>query len=136
MPLGKASIKRQGTDLSIITFGAMVHAALEAAEALATDGLQAEVLDLRTLAPLDREAILETVAKTNRVILLHEATRTGGIGGEIAAIIAEDAFDQLDAPITRIASVDSPVPYSPPLEAAFLPNARTVAAAAKRLVKY
>ena len=136
VPLGKASIKRQGTDLSIVTFGAMVHVALEAAEALATDGIQTEVLDLRTLAPLDREAILETVAKTNRVILLHEATRTGGIGGEIAAIIAEEAFDQLDAPITRIASVDSPVPYSPPLEAAFLPNARTVAAAAKRLVKY
>ena len=136
VPLGKASIKRQGTDLSIVTFGAMVHVALEAAEALATDGIQTEVLDLRTLAPLDREAILETVAKTNRVILLHEATRTGGIGGEIAAIIGEEAFDQLDAPITRIASVDSPVPYSPPLEAAFLPNARTVAAAAKRLVKY
>ena len=136
VPLGKASIKRQGTDLSIVTFGAMVHVALEAAEALATDGIQTEVLDLRTLAPLDREAILETVTKTNRVILLHEATRTGGIGGELAAIIGEDAFDQLDAPITRIASVDSPVPYSPPLEAAFLPNARTVAAAAKRLVKY
>jgi 2-oxoisovalerate dehydrogenase E1 component beta subunit len=136
VPLGKASIKRQGTDLSIVTFGAMVHAALEAAESLAADGIQAEVLDLRTLAPLDREAILETVAKTNRVILLHEATRTGGIGGELAAIIAEDAFDQLDAPITRIASVDTPVPYSPPLEAAFLPNARIVAAAAKRLVKY
>jgi 2-oxoisovalerate dehydrogenase E1 component beta subunit len=136
VPLGKASIKRQGTDLSIVTFGAMVHVALEAAEALATDGVQAEVLDLRTLAPLDRTAILETVTKTNRVILLHEATRTGGIGGELAAIIAEEAFDQLDAPITRIASVDSPVPYSPPLEAAFLPNAGTVAAAAKRLVKY
>src|SRR5262245_21213476 len=136
VPLGKASIKRAGTDLSIITFGAMVYAALEAADSLAADGIQAEVLDLRSLAPLDRNAILNTVTKTNRVILLHEATRTGGIGGELAAMIAEQAFDQLDAPITRIASVDSPVPYSPPLEAAFLPNARTVAAAAKRLVKY
>src|SRR5687767_3214908 len=118
VPLGKAALKRAGRDLSIITFGAMVHTALEAATKLAADGVEAEVLDLRSLAPLDRDAILETVAKTNRVLLLHEATLTGGIGGELAAIIGEEAFEYLDAPIRRVASADAPVPYSPPLEAA------------------
>jgi len=136
VPIGKAAIKRAGSDLSIITFGAMVHVALEAASTLDFDGVQAEVIDLRTLAPLDRETILATVRKTNRVLLLHEATRTGGIGGELAAIIAEEAFDDLDAPITRVASMDTPVPYAPTLEAAFQPDARAVVAAAKRLVKY
>jgi pyruvate/2-oxoglutarate/acetoin dehydrogenase E1 component len=136
VPIGKASIKREGTDLSIITFGAMVLVALEAATTLDFEGVQAEVIDLRSLAPLDREAILATVRKTNRVLLLHEATRTGGIGGELAAIIAEEAFDYLDAPITRLASMDTPVPYAPALEAAFQPDARAVVAAAKRLVKY
>jgi 2-oxoisovalerate dehydrogenase E1 component beta subunit len=136
VPIGKAAIKREGTDLSIITFGAMVHVALEAATSLDFEGVQAEVLDLRSLAPLDRGAILASVRKTNRVLLLHEATRTGGIGGELAAIIAEEAFDYLDAPITRIASADTPVPYAPALEAAFQPDARAVVAAAKRLVTY
>ena len=136
VPLGKAAVKREGRDLSIITFGAMVHTALEAATKLAADGVDAEVLDLRSLAPLDRDAILETVAKTNRVLLLHEATLTGGIGGELAAIIGEEAFEYLDAPIIRLASADAPVPYSPPLEAAFLPNVDRVVAAAKRLVEY
>jgi pyruvate/2-oxoglutarate/acetoin dehydrogenase E1 component len=136
VPIGKASIKRAGNDLSIITFGAMVHVALEAASTLDFEGVQAEVIDLRTLAPLDREAILATVRKTSRVLLLHEATRTGGIGGELAAIIAEEAFDYLDAPITRVASMDTPVPFAPALEAAFQPDARAVVAAAKRLVKY
>jgi 2-oxoisovalerate dehydrogenase E1 component beta subunit len=91
---------------------------------------------LRSLAPLDRDAILTTVAKTSRVLLLHEATRTGGIGGELAAIIGEDAFEYLDAPIVRVASADTPVPYSPPLEAAFLPNVEKVVAAARKLVEY
>jgi pyruvate/2-oxoglutarate/acetoin dehydrogenase E1 component len=136
VPLGKAALKRDGRDLSVITFGAMVHTALEAATKLAGEGVEAEVLDLRSLAPLDREAILETVAKTNRVLLLHEATLTGGIGGELAAIIGEEAFEYLDAPIMRVASADAPVPYAPPLEAAFLPNVDRVVAAAKRLVEY
>jgi pyruvate/2-oxoglutarate/acetoin dehydrogenase E1 component len=136
VPIGKAAIRREGADLSIITFGAMVHTALEAAARLADDGVQAEVLDLRSLAPLDREAILATVSKTSRALLLHEATRTGGIGGELAAIIAEEAFGYLDAPVTRVAALDTPVPYAPPLEAAFLPDAAKVIAAAKRLVKY
>ena len=136
VPIGKAAIRREGSDLSIVTFGAMVHTALEAAGRLAADGVEAEILDLRSLAPLDREAVLATVAKTSRVLLLHEATLTGGIGGELAAIISEEAFEYLDAPVVRVASVDSPVPYSPPLEAAFLPGVDKVVAAAKKLVQY
>ncbi len=136
VPLGKAAIRREGRDLSIITFGAMVHTALEAASALAHDGVEAEILDLRSLAPLDREAILTTVGRTSRVLLLHEATLTGGIGGELAAIIASEAFEYLDAPVARVASADSPVPYAPPLEAAFLPSVAKVVAAARTLVEY
>jgi len=136
VPLGKAAIRREGTDLSIITFGAMVHTAVDAAGKLAAEGVEAEILDLRSLAPLDREAVLTTVAKTSRALLLHEATLTGGIGGELAAIISEEAFEYLDAPVMRVASADSPVPYSPPLEAAFLPGVDKVVTAAKNLVEY
>jgi 2-oxoisovalerate dehydrogenase E1 component beta subunit len=136
VPIGKAAVRREGSDLSIITFGAMVHTALDAAKALEADGVQAEVIDLRSLAPLDREAILTSVSKTSRALLLYEARRTGGIGGELAAIIAEAAFEYLDAPIMRIASQDVPVPYAPQLEAAFLPNVEKVVAGAKRLVEY
>jgi 2-oxoisovalerate dehydrogenase E1 component beta subunit len=136
VPIGKAAVRREGRDISIVTFGAMVYTALEAATELARDGVEAEVVDLRSLAPLDRDAILGTVAKTSRVLLLHEATRTGGIGGELAAIISEEAFEHLDAPVVRVASADTPVPYAPPLEAAFLPNVEKVVAAARRLVEY
>lgn len=136
VPLGKAAVRREGTDLSIVTFGAMVYTALDAATKLASEGVQAEVLDLRSLAPLDREAILESVGKTSRAMLLYEARRTGGIGGEIAAIIAEEAFEYLDAPVVRVASLDTPVPYAPPLEAAFLPSVDRVVASAKQLVEY
>jgi 2-oxoisovalerate dehydrogenase E1 component beta subunit len=136
VPLGKAAVRREGRDLSIITFGAMTHTALDAATALAGEGVDAEVIDLRSLAPLDRDAILESVAKTSRALLLHEATLTGGIGGELAAIISEHAFEYLDAPVMRVASQDAPVPYAPPLEAAFLPNVEKVVEAAKKLVAY
>jgi pyruvate/2-oxoglutarate/acetoin dehydrogenase E1 component len=136
VPLGKAAIRRTGSDMTIITFGAMVYTALEAASTLAEQGVEAEVLDLRSLAPLDREAILESVAKTSRVLLLYEATLTGGIGGELAALISEHAFEYLDAPVMRVASADAPVPYAPPLEQAFLPNAGRVVDAAKMLVGY
>ena len=136
VPLGKAGLRREGSDLSIVTFGAMVHTALDAAKQLASEGIEAEVLDLRSLAPLDKEAVLTTVAKTSRALLLHEATLTGGIGGELAAIISGEAFEYLDAPVVRVASADTPVPYSPPLEAAFLPTVDKVVAAAKKLVKY
>jgi pyruvate/2-oxoglutarate/acetoin dehydrogenase E1 component len=136
VPLGEAAIRRQGTDLTIVTFGAMVYTAIEAADGLAEEGVEAEVIDLRSLAPLDRETILESVAKTSRVLLLHEATLTGGIGGELAAIIGEHAFEYLDAPIMRVASRDAPVPYAPALEGAFLPTVTRVVDAAKKLMDY
>ncbi len=136
VPIGKAAVKREGTDLSIVTFGAMIHTALEAAEILHADGVSAEVVDLRTLAPMDRDTILSSVAKTSRALVLHEATLTGGIGGEIAAVIAEEGFEYLDAPIARLASLDTPVPYAPPLESAFLPGTAKVVERAKKLVKY
>ena len=136
VPLGKAAVRREGTDLSIITFGAMVYTALEAAKTLSDEGVQTEVIDLRSLAPLDRDAVLESVAKTSRALLLHEATLTGGIGGELAAIISEHAFEYLDAPVMRVASADTPVPYAPTLESAFLPSAAKVVEAAKKLVEY
>lgn len=136
VPIGKAVTRREGTDLSIITYGAMVYTALDASERLEQEGINAEVIDLRTLAPLDREAILETVKKTSKVIILHEATRTGGIAGEIAAIINEGAFEHLDGPITRVTSIDTPVPYAPPLEEFFLPQVDDVLKAARSLAAY
>jgi len=136
VPLGKARIAREGRHVSVITYAAMVHTALEAAETLAKDGIELEVVDLRTLLPLDRDAIAATVKKTNRVIILHEDVRTGGIAGEVAAIINEEAFDWLDAPIVRITSKDTPVPFSPPLEEWFLPKADDVVREARRLLAY
>jgi 2-oxoisovalerate dehydrogenase E1 component beta subunit len=136
VPLGKARLAREGRDLSMITYAAMVYTALEAAEILAKDGIELEILDLRTLAPLDREAIATTVRKTNKVILLHEDVRTGGIAGELAAIINEEAFDDLDGPIVRITAQDSPVPFSPPQEEYFLPKVSDVVREARRLAAY
>jgi 2-oxoisovalerate dehydrogenase E1 component beta subunit len=136
VPLGKARTAREGCDLSIITYAAMVYIALEAAETLSKEGMEIEVLDLRTLSPLDREAIAHTVRKTNKVIILHEHSRTGGIAGEIAAIINEEAFDDLDGPIVRIAAQDSPVPFSPPQEEYFLPKVSDVLREARRLKAY
>jgi pyruvate/2-oxoglutarate/acetoin dehydrogenase E1 component len=129
-------VRRTGTDVTVITFGAMVHVALEAAETLENQGVEAEVIDLRTLAPLDRETVLTSVAKTNRAIVLHEASRTGGIGGEIAAIVGEEAFGSLDAPVRRLAALDVPVPFSPVLEKACLPTAEKLIAAVEALVEY
>ena len=134
--IGKANVARAGRDVSVITYAAMLHTAFEAAELLAKEGIELEIVDLRTLSPLDREAIAATVRKTNRVIVLHEDTKTGGIAGEIAAIINEDAFDALDAPITRITSLDTPVPFSPPLEKFFLPKVEDVVREARRLKAY
>jgi 2-oxoisovalerate dehydrogenase E1 component beta subunit len=136
VPIGKARRAREGGDVSIVTYGAMLHVALEAAEGAARDGIAVDVLDLRTLLPLDEEAILETAGRTGKVIVLHEATRTGGPGGEIAALIAERAFEYLDAPIMRVAPPDTPVPYSPPLEDAFLPNAEKVGKAIRAIYDY
>ena len=136
VPLGKARTVRKGRDLSIITYAAMVYVALEAAEILAKEGIEIEVIDLRTVSPLDREAIAETVRKTNKVILLHEDVRTGGIAGEISAIINEDVFDDLDGPILRITALDTPVPFSPPQEEYFLPKLSDVVREARRLKAY
>ncbi len=136
VPIGKASVFRAGTDLSILTFGAMVYVALEAAETLGKEGISVEIIDLRTLLPIDEETILESVRKTSKAIVLHEATLTGGIGGEIAARIAEKAFEYLDAPVVRIAAPDTPIPYSPPLEEAFVPNAAKVIEKARELCRY
>jgi 2-oxoisovalerate dehydrogenase E1 component beta subunit len=135
--IGKARTAREGNDLSIITFGAQVLNALDAAETLEKeDGLSVEVIDLRTLAPLDKEAVLATVEKTNRVMILHEASLTGGIGGEISAIIAEEAFEWLDAPVIRVASIDSPVPFAPQMEDYFLPQVSEIVDAARKLASY
>ena len=136
VPIGKAKIRRPGKDLTIITWGAMIYIADEAAADLAKDGVSVEVIDLRSIMPFDEEAILQSVAKTNRVIILHEAPLTGGVGGEFAARIAEKAFDYLDAPIKRVASLDVPTPYSPPLEQFYLPDKAKVLAAARELLDY
>jgi 2-oxoisovalerate dehydrogenase E1 component beta subunit len=136
VPIGKAKVVRPGRDLSIITYGAMVWTALEAAETLAAEGCSAEVVDLRTLMPLDRETICASVRKTSKALLLHEDTRTGGMAGELAATIAENVFEYLDGPILRVTAPDTPVPYSPPLEEAFLPNAEKVVEKARWLYRY
>jgi 2-oxoisovalerate dehydrogenase E1 component beta subunit len=136
VPIGRAALRRQGGDMSIITYGAMVYKALEAADELAQSGIDVEVLDLRSILPLDEEAILATAKKTSKVIVLHEATLTGGPGGEVVARIAEKAFEYLDGPIVRIAPPDTPVPYSPPLEEAFLPQTKDIVEKAKKLAAY
>ena len=136
VPLGKARVARAGRDLSIISYAAMVHVALEAAELLSKEGVEIEVLDLRTVSPLDREAIAEAVRRTNKVLILHEHARTGGIAGEISAIINEEAFDSLDGPIVRLTSLDSPVPFSPPQEEYFLPQLSDVVREARKLLAY
>lgn len=136
VPIGRARLAREGRHVSIVTYAAMLHVALEAAEAVAKDGIEVEVLDLRTLLPLDREAILATARKTGKVLVLHEATRTGGPGGEIAALVGERAFEHLDAPVVRLSPPDTPVPYSPTLEEFFLPNAAKVEQALRALYDY
>ena len=136
VPIGKAALRREGRDLSILTYGAMVWTALEAAKTLEAEGIDAEIVDLRTLFPLDEESILSSVAKTGKALVLHEATRTGGIGAEIAAVLSERCFEYLDAPLVRVTAPDTPVPYAPPLEDFFLPNADKVCRAARALAAY
>jgi 2-oxoisovalerate dehydrogenase E1 component beta subunit len=136
VPIGKAAVRRKGRDISVITYGAMVYIALDAAKELEKEGIDLEVLDLRSLLPYDREAVLETARKTSKVILLHEDTRVGGFAGELAALISEEAFDYLDGPIRRITAPDTPVPYSPPLEEFFLPKVSDVLRVARELYAY
>jgi len=136
-PIGRARVAREGGDLSIVTYSAMVWKALEAAEQLEReDGLRVEVLDLRTLLPMDDAAILETVRKTNRVMIVHEDTRTGGVAGEIAARINESAFEWLDAPVLRVTATDTPIPYAPTLEDYVLPQTADIVAVARKLAGY
>jgi 2-oxoisovalerate dehydrogenase E1 component beta subunit len=136
VPIGKARIARAGRDLSVITYGAMVWVALEAAETLAAEGIEVEVVDLRTLLPLDRETVCESVKRTSKALLLHEDTRTAGMAGELAISITERVFEYLDAPIVRVTAPDTPVPFSAPLEEAFLPNAAKVIEKARWLHRY
>jgi 2-oxoisovalerate dehydrogenase E1 component beta subunit len=136
IPLGKAALRRAGTDLVIISYGAYVHVALRVAERLQASHIEAAVLDLRSLAPLDREAVLDLSRATGKVLIVHEDSRSGGIGESLAAMIQEEAFEWLDAPVRILGALDTPVPYSPPLEDAFLPSEADVERAARLLVDY
>ena len=136
VPIGKAAVRREGRDVTIVGSGIMVHKALEAADALAKDGIDAEVIDLRSIRPIDRETILASVRKTSRLICVYEGVKTLGIGAEISAMVAEsDAFDLLDAPIVRLGGIESPIPYNPQLEKAAVPQVPAIIAAATGLVK-
>ena len=134
VPLGKADVKRSGTDLTIVTWSREVLFSLEAAEKLAADGLAAEVIDLRSLVPLDKEAVLASVRKTHRLLVVHEAIKRGGFGGEIASIVAEEAFDDLDAPPRRLAGLETPIPYAQHLEKTVVPQVDDIVRVAKELV--
>ena len=139
VPIGKARVAREAKgkkQIGVITYAAMLYTALDAAEILGKEGIELEILDLRSLLPLDRQAIADVVRKTNKVIILHEHPKTAGIAGEIAAIINEEAFDDLDGPILRIAAQDSPVPFSPPQEEFYLPKVGDVVREARRLAAY
>ncbi len=136
VPIGKARVAREGDNLSIITYGGALWTALEAAETLEKEGISIEVVDLRTLMPLDRETIFASVRKTSKVLLLHEDTLTGGMAGELAGAIGESVFEFLDGPIVRVTAPDTPVPYSPTLEKAFLPNVEKVVEKARWLYRY
>jgi 2-oxoisovalerate dehydrogenase E1 component beta subunit len=136
MPLGRAALRRAGDNLAIVSYGAYVHVAMRVGETLARDGIEASVLDLRSLAPLDTETLLTVARHCNRVLIVHEDSRTGGIGESLAAIIQEEAFESLDAPVRILGALDTPVPYSPPLEEYFLPSEADIERAARLLVSY
>lgn len=133
VPIGKADIKREGSDVTIVAWSWMIQKALAAAEELAKQGINAEILDPRTIVPLDKEAILKSVGKTNKLVIVHEAVKTGGFGGEIAAMVADEGFDLLDAPIKRVAAPDTPIPFSPSLENAYIPSEEKIIQAVKEL---
>ncbi|MGH2519435.1 MAG: alpha-ketoacid dehydrogenase subunit beta, partial [Chloroflexota bacterium] len=135
-PLGVAEVRRAGKDLTIVSYGAMVHVALAAAEAASREGVAVEVVDLRTLCPLDRETVLASVRKTSKALVLYEANRTGGAGAEVAALISEEAFEDLDGPVVRLAPPDVHFPFNATLEQAYLPNSESVLAAIRKLAAY
>lgn len=136
IPLGQARIHRAGSDVTVVTWGAMTWTAAQAAETLGDEGVSVEIIDLRTLLPWDRDAVLASVRKTSRLLVLHEDTRTAGFGAEVAATVAEEAFEDLDAPVRRLAAPDTPVPFSPPLEKAFIPQADDVVGVLRELAAY
>ncbi|MDQ3859060.1 MAG: alpha-ketoacid dehydrogenase subunit beta [Actinomycetota bacterium] len=136
VPLGQARVHREGDDVTVVTWGAMVYTADEAATQVEGDGISVEIVDLRTVSPWDKEAVLRSVVKTSKALVLHEDTRTGGFGAEIVATIAEEAFESLDAPVKRIAAPDTPVPFSPPLEKAFIPQVEDVVDGLRDLAEY
>lgn len=137
LPLGKADVKLEGTDLTVITYGLMVHHCLEAARSLVQEGIEAEVVDLRTVRPLDNETVLESVKKTGKALVVHEDTKAVGIGAEVAAVISEEAFDYLDGPVSRLAGPEVPaMPFSPPLEDMFMLDSAKIAEAIRKLAQY
>jgi len=136
IPIGQAALRRSGDDLAMVSYGAFVHVAMRVAEKLTTDGIEASVLDLRSLAPLDREAVLALARRCHRVLIVHEDARTGGIGESVAAVVQEEAFEFLDAPVRIVGSLDTPVPYSPPLEEFYLPSEAQIEQAARLLAAY
>jgi 2-oxoisovalerate dehydrogenase E1 component beta subunit len=136
IPIGRAALRRSGADLAIVSYGAYVHVALRVAEALSKDGIEASVLDLRSLQPLDSAAVLQLARQCHRVLIVHEDSKTGGIGQSVASIVQEQAFEWLDAPVRVVGALDTPVPYSPPLEEFYLPSEQQVERAARVLVEY
>lgn len=134
IPIGKADIKRQGTDVTLVTWSKMVGVALKAAEQLAQEGIDLEIVDLRTLVPMDKKTLLDSVRKTGRLVVLHEATRTGGFAGEVSAVVMEEAFDRLKAPLRRVTGPDIPVPASPPLERFYIPSEKNLISAVKEII--
>lgn len=137
VPIGKGEVKREGEDATVLTYGSTVHFSLEAAETVShEDGRETKVVDLRTLLPLDRDLILESVRATGKVLIVHEDTLTGGVGGEVAALIAEHAFQYLDAPVKRLGALDAPVPFAPTLESAHLPDTGRIVQALRDLIRY
>jgi 2-oxoisovalerate dehydrogenase E1 component beta subunit len=137
VPIGKAAVRKEGKDITIVAYGLMYHRGLQAVEQLEKDGISAELIDMRTISPWDRETILESVKKTSRVVLVQESSKTGGVMGEIAATIAEEIFDYLDAPVTRVCGLDVPaIPFAPPMEHFFLPNAEKISRAVKKVMEF
>jgi 2-oxoisovalerate dehydrogenase E1 component beta subunit len=137
LPIGVADVKRPGQHLSVFTYGLVLHYVLQAAERAAQEGISVEVVDLRTVKPLDRETILESVRKTGKALVVHEDNLTGGVGAEVAALVAGEAFDSLDGPVMRLCGPDIPaMPFAAPLEAAFMPNPDTILSAVKKLAAY
>jgi len=137
VPIGKAAVRKEGDDITIVSYGFMYHRSMEAAEGLEKEGISAEVIDLRTISPWDRETIFESVKKTSKVVLVQEGSKTGGVMGEISATITEELFDYLDAPVSRVCGLDVPaIPFAPPMEHFFLPNAEKITRVVKKVLEY